>query len=167
MTASAVCDVLCYYPKPFAVSAFSLLLHSWSFVLCCSMSCPFHVLHLMCCYPATWLHTCICHFSPCPRLQLHAPSWVGIVWRTVVSGSSYSSAASRPACGLKCGHGHRHTIMGSVKISHLSCQRSPAFRVVAAQPKKRNKYMWIYTYTHIYIYIPGIHRTRWHLRDSR
>jgi len=37
-------------------------------------------------------------------------------------------------------HGYRHTITGFLKISHLSCQRSPAFRVVAAHQKQiKNK----------------------------
>ena len=49
-----------------------------------------------------------------------------------------------PCIGLKCGHGHRYTITGFVKIFHLSCQRSPAFRVVAAQ--QNNKYIYIYIY---------------------
>jgi hypothetical protein len=99
---------------------------------------------------------CICSSYLIPFLHLPClPSLTSQATRSFVGGHCmafscigvlYSSAASRPACGLKCGHGHRHTITGSVKISHLSCQRSPAFRVVAAQQKGKNtniyKYIW-------------------------
>ena len=60
---------------------------------------------------------CLCHFSPCPCLQLFAPSWAGLLWLTVVSVSHCCSAASCPLYGLRYGflaplhhHGRCHRL---------------------------------------------------------
>ena len=113
--------------------------------LACHFCCIYGLLYSV---AGCHVHFIICICSSCLIPFLHLPclpSLTSQATRSFVGGHCmafscigvlYSSAASRPACGLKCGHGHRHTITGSVKISHLSCQRSPAFRVVAAQQKK-------------------------------
>ena len=113
------------------------------------MSCPFHVLHLMCSYPASCFHSCIRHFSPRPRLQLHAPLWVGIVWLIIGSGSSYSSAAASPCLWLEVRSWpplHHHGLLKNLPslLSTLSCFQGFGSPTI-------NKYIYIYVCIYIYV----------------
>ena len=107
------------------------LLTSWICVQSYLEPWPSRMMLLMRCCSVTSFHACLCHFSPRLCLQLHAPSWAGLVWLTVVSGSHYSSSSSCPLYGLKCGFLASATTSWALsKTIPVPCQRFPAVRVL-------------------------------------